>query len=152
MVTPSKRHGRVLFGLVTTCLAALATTLVSRPAPAGVGTGTAVSACGRHRLEVARGAVFVDGRRVSPAARDVHVLAPPTCRSDGSALAWLERGDGEIRLLVLPAMERHTDALPWRLASVASDDQVFWATRTRVVVGPSLLAPRAVASWSESVR
>jgi hypothetical protein len=29
---------------------------------------------------------------------------------------------------------------------------VFWAARNRVIVGPSLLAPRAVASWSEDRR
>jgi len=152
MLTPSKRHGGVV-SRVLTCLAAIATIFAPRPAPAdGASAGAVVAVCGRHRLEIARGAVFVDGRRVSPSARDVRVLAPLACRSDGTAVAWVERGDGETRLLVLPAMERHTDALPWRLPFVASDDRVFWATRTRVVVGPSLLAPRAVASWSESAR
>jgi len=112
----------------------------------------AVSACGRHSLEIARGALFVDGRRVHPANRTVDVLARPTCRSDGRAVAWIERGDGETRLLVLTEMEGRTDALPWRLPFVASGDHVFWAARTRVVVGPSLLAPRAVASWTESPR
>jgi hypothetical protein len=67
-------------------------------------------------------------------------------------VAWIERGDGETRLVVLTSMEGRTDVLPWRLPFAVSDDQVFWAARTRVVVGPSLLAPRAVASWTETAR
>ena len=32
---------------------------------------------------------------------------------------------------------------------VSNDDRVFWAGDRRVVVGPAVLAPRAIATWSE---
>jgi hypothetical protein len=153
--TPSEHHRRIL-PAVLIALAALTITCVPHLARAHERGNDvrehAVSECGRHKLEVTSGAVLVDGRRVNPSARVVEVLTSPTCRSDGRAVAWIERRDGELRLVVLPEMERQTDALPWPLPFVASNDQVFWATSTRVVVGPSLLAPRAVASWSESLR
>jgi hypothetical protein len=152
MATLSKHHGSV-FWAVLTC--STVTMFVSGPARGREQASDVrahVSACGRHKLEVASGAVLVDGRRVNPSAKLVDVLAPPTCRSDGRAVAWLERDDGETRLVVIPEMEARTDALPWRLPFVGNNDRVFWATRTRVVVGPSLLAPRVVASWTERLR
>jgi hypothetical protein len=111
-----------------------------------------VSPCGRHVVEVARGAVFVDGRRVHPDSGSVYLMAPPTWRRDGRALAWLERGEGETRLVVVPELGAHLEALPWALPVVSPDDQIFWAGANRVVVGPALLSPRAVASWTASAR
>jgi hypothetical protein len=105
--------------------------------------------CGRHTWEVSRGAVLVDGRRVNPAGGAVTVLAPPTCRADGTALAWIERRDGETRLVVLPEMDQRSEPLPWPLPFVVTNDHVFWASQTKVVVGPSMLAPRAVASFEK---
>jgi hypothetical protein len=32
---------------------------------------------------------------------------------------------------------------------VSTDDRVFWAGDRHVVVGPAVLAPRAIATWSE---
>jgi hypothetical protein len=99
-------------------------------------------------VEVARGAVLVDGKRVHPASKNVYVVAPPTWRRDGRAVAWIERSEGELRLVVVPDVTS-PQALPWTLPVASADDQVFWAGPRRVVVGPALLAPRAVASWSE---
>jgi hypothetical protein len=107
------------------------------------------SPCGRHVVRVSAGAVFVDGRRVHPSDGSVYVLTPPAWRRDGRALAWLERRDGETRLVVLPDVGRGADPLPWTLPAPAGRDQVFWTGPNRVVVGPDVLAPRAVASWSE---
>jgi hypothetical protein len=42
------------------------------------------------------------------------------------------RSRGEARLVVVPDLDR-----------------VFWAGDRRVVVGPAVLAPRAIATWSE---
>jgi hypothetical protein len=103
---------------------------------------------GRHVVQVADGAVFVDGRRVHPAGGSVYVLAAPTWRADGGALAWIERSDGEIRLVVLPEIHPTAAPMPWVLPALPSGDQVFWAARNRIVIGPALLAPRAVASWT----
>jgi hypothetical protein len=111
--------------------------------------GKARARCGRHTWEVARGAVLVDGRRVNPAGGAVTVLAPPTCRADGTALAWIERRHGETRLVVLPEMDQRSEPLPWPLPFVVTNDHVFWASQTKVVVGPSMLAPRAVASFEK---
>jgi hypothetical protein len=111
-----------------------------------------VSTCGRHVLEVAGGRAVLDGRPVWGASAPARVLSSPVWRSDGRAVAWLERDGVETRLVIIAQVESPADALPWHLPAVASGDQVFWAARNRVVVGPHLLAPRAVASWTETVR
>ncbi|HEX3904617.1 MAG TPA: hypothetical protein VH853_17405 [Polyangia bacterium] len=108
-----------------------------------------VSPCGRHVVEVTGGAVLIDGRRVHSADDNVFVVAPPTWRRDGSALAWIERSRGEARLVVVPDLDGAPDPLPWTLPAVSTDDRVFWAGQRRVVVGPAVLSPRAIATWSE---
>src|SRR5262249_17533811 len=100
-------------------------------------------------VEVSRGAVFLDGRRVHPARGSVYLLAPPTWRADGRALAWIERGEAGTRLVVLPDVDAAAEALPWSLPVVSRADQIFSAAPARVGVGPALLTPRAVASWTE---
>jgi hypothetical protein len=117
-----------------------------------------VSPCGGHVVEVIKGAVFVDGRRIQTSASpgSVYLVAPPTWRRDGRALAWVERHEGSLsaELIVIPEVSEsaggHPVPMPWTLPSVSRDDQIFWAGPRRVVVGPALLVPRAVATWSES--
>jgi hypothetical protein len=106
------------------------------------------SPCGRHVAEVIGGAVFVDGRRVRVAEGNGFVIAPPTWRKDGSAVAWIERSNGEARLVVAE-VEDGSDPMPWTLPAASVDDRVFWAGQRRVVVGPAILAPRAIASWAD---
>jgi hypothetical protein len=108
-----------------------------------------VSPCGRHVATVIDGAVFIDGRRVHGAHESVFVIAPPTWRRDGGALAWIERRGGEARLVVVPTLDHSAELLPWSLPAVSGDDQIFWAGPQRVIVGPALMAPRAVATWTE---
>jgi hypothetical protein len=108
-----------------------------------------VSPGGRHVAHVSGGAVFVDGRRVHPSHGSVYLIAPPLWRRDGRALAWLERNEGQVRLVVLPEVGATAAPLPWELPALPSGDQLFWAGRNRIVVGPALLAPRAVASWED---
>jgi hypothetical protein len=108
-----------------------------------------VSPCGRHVAEVVGGAVFIDGRRVHAADESVFVVAPPIWRRDGGALAWIERSGGQARLVVVPAMDARAERLPWSLPAVSRDDQIFWAGPQRVVVGPALMAPRAIATWTD---
>ncbi len=110
---------------------------------------TVASPCGRHAVRVERGTVFVDGRAVHGPEGGAYVLASPTWRRDGGALAWIERGGGETRLVVLPDLQPGTQPLTWSLPATADGERVAWAGPQRVVVGPELLAPRAVASWSE---
>jgi hypothetical protein len=105
---------------------------------------------GRHRVEVRAGVVFVDGWRVHPSDGAVYVTSPPTFRRDGGAVAWIDRAGAERRLLVLPALgPEHREVLPWQLPAADRGDQIFWAGPNRVVIGPGLFAPRAVASWTE---
>lgn len=108
-----------------------------------------VSPCGRHVVEVAGGKVLIDGHRVRSSDDNVFVMSPPTWRGDGSALAWIERSRGEARLVVVPDLDGAPEPLPWTLPAVSNDDRVFWAGKRRVVVGPAVLAPRAIATWSE---
>jgi hypothetical protein len=103
---------------------------------------------GGHVVHVSGGAVFVDGRRVHPTSGGVYLLAAPQWRKDGRAVAWLERCQGQVRLVVLPEIDPRVEPLPWDLPALPSGDQLFWAGSNRIVVGPALLAPRAVASWS----
>lgn len=106
------------------------------------------SPCGRHVAEVIGGGVFVDGRRVRVADGNAFVIAPPTWRKDGGAVAWVERSNGEARLVVTE-LEDGSPPMPWTLPGATSDDRVFWAGPRRVVVGPAILAPRAIASWAD---
>lgn len=106
------------------------------------------SPCGRHVAEVIGGAMFIDGRRVRGSEGNAYVLAPPTWRRDGRAVAWLERSRGEPRLVVV-SLDAGPETIPWVLPTVSSDDRVFWAGPRRVVIGPAILSPRAVATWAE---
>ena len=107
------------------------------------------SPCGRHLVEVDNGAVYVDGRRVHPASGNVVVLATPSWREDGDAVAWLERVAGETRLVVLPALSTWAEPLAWPLPRALGGERLHWAGDRRVVVGPQPLEPRAVASWTD---
>ena len=107
------------------------------------------SPCGRHVVEVDGGAVYVDGRRVHPSTGNVTVLATPSWREDGDAVAWLERVSGETRLVVLPALSSYAEPLAWPLPRALGGERIHWAGERRVVVGPQPLEPRAVTSWTD---
>ena len=107
------------------------------------------SPCGRHVAEVIGGAVYVDGKRVRTADGNVFVLAPPIWRRDGRAVAWIERSNGEARVVVIDGVGDRVAPLPLALPAVAADDRVFWAGQQRIHIGPALLAPRAVATWND---
>lgn len=104
---------------------------------------------GRHVVEVHEGAVYVDGRRVS-GPRPVHVVHPPTWRGDGGALAWVERDLGALRLQVLPDLRPGTPLLAFPIPPALANERVLWSGESKVVMGAHVLAPRAVASWSDS--
>jgi hypothetical protein len=107
------------------------------------------SPCGRHVAEVIGGTVYIDGRRASRDVAGAFVVSPPTWRRDGDAVAWIERSRGQLRLVVMPALDASAEPMPWELPAVLSADRVFWAGPRRVVVGPGVLAPHAIASWEE---
>jgi hypothetical protein len=114
------------------------------------------SPCGRHRFEVVRGAVRVNGRVVTNGV--AQIVGAPVWRPDGRAVAWIERAGPQVRLVVLPeipseALRRPAppaEPLPHVLGEVLRDERLFWAGQTRVVLGRRLLEPRAVLSWTES--
>jgi hypothetical protein len=64
-------------------------------------------------------------------------------------VAWLERGAGETRLVVVPEVSTFATPLAWPLPRALGAQQLHWAAPNRVVVGPAALEPRAVASWTE---
>jgi hypothetical protein len=109
------------------------------------------SACPRgvHTAAVQDGAVYLDGRRVS-STHAVHVVQAPTWRQDGGALAWVERDVGVVRLQVLPDLSPGTRPIGFTLPAGIANERVLWSGRTKVVVGPHVLAPRAIATWSDS--
>lgn len=104
---------------------------------------------GRHVAEVIGGAVYVDGKRIRTADGNVSVLAPPIWRRDGRAVAWIERSNGQPRVVVIDGVGDRVAPLPLALPAVAADDRVFWAGPQRLHIGPALLNPRAVATWDE---
>ena len=104
---------------------------------------------GRHVAEVIGGAVYVDGRRVRTSEGNAFVLAPPIWRRDGRAVAWIERSNGQARVVVIDGVDNRVAPLPLTLPAVASDDRVFWAGQQRIHIGPALLTPRAVATWND---
>ncbi len=110
----------------------------------------AVSPCGRHVVELASGAVHLDGRRVQGAGGAVELVARPAWRRDGGAVAWIERSGGMARLIVVPAVGAGAavEPLSWPLPGLTGGERIFWAGPSRINVGPALLQPRAVASWS----
>ena len=65
------------------------------------------------------------------------------------AVAWIERSNGEARVVVIDGVGDRVAPLPLALPAVAADDRVFWAGQQRIHIGPALLAPRAVATWNE---
>ena len=79
----------------------------------------------------------------------MQVLTTPSWRSDGDAVAWLERVSGETRLVVLPQLSSAAEPLAWPLPRALGVERLHWAGERRVVVGPQPLEPRAVASWSD---
>jgi len=103
----------------------------------------------RHVAEVIGDTVYVDGKRVRVSDGNVYVLAPPIWRRDGRAVAWIERSNGEARVVVIDGVGDRVAPLPLALPAVAADDRVFWAGQQRIHIGPALLAPRAVATWNE---
>jgi hypothetical protein len=134
-----------LLGLV------LAATLALPASASARGSARVVSPCGRHVLAMARGQALVDGRPVWRTRDQSRMVSRPVWRRDGGAVAWVERDGAETRLVIISQIGRSPGAVPWPLPALASRDRVFWAGSNRVVVGPHLLAPRAVASWTETV-
>jgi hypothetical protein len=108
-----------------------------------------ISPCGRHTLFVQGGSVFVDGHRVHRLGEQVRVTTDPVWRRDGSAVAWMERTNIGVRLAVLVDVARPNAPMFWSIPAPASQDHLAWAGPHRVVVGNNILAPRAVASWTE---
>jgi hypothetical protein len=129
-------------------LIALATTLLVSGQEISAAEQVRVVAPGRrHVIEVKDGAVFLDGRRVHPRRGRVDIVGAPSFRRDGAAVAWLERAGTENRLVVLTDLRADADPWPWALPTTTQNDRLFWAGPQRIVVGPALLSPRAVASW-----
>lgn len=111
------------------------------------------SPCGRHHLELRAAALWLDGRRVHAVNEDTRLTAPPAWRGDGRAVAWLEQSRSGLRLVVVADVARPEEPLYWTLparAATTSRERLSWVGPHQVVVGPDLLSPRAVASWTES--
>lgn len=108
----------------------------------------AVSHCGRHVVEVARGAVRLDGEAMGPSGEEVEMVVAPTWRRDCGSVAWVEMLGTERRLIVVPTIGAGAQSLSWALPPTAGDERIFWVGRSRIAVGVAMLQPRATASWS----
>jgi hypothetical protein len=139
---------RIFAGLA---IAAAASTLAG-PAPAfarGRAAAARVAAPGgRHVIEIVGSAILLDGRRVPRPSAGAEVVVAPHWRSDGGAVAWIEREGTQVRLLVVPALAGPVQPLSWDLPAFAGGERIFWTGPSRISVGPALLKPRIVASWS----
>jgi hypothetical protein len=73
-------------------------------------------------------------------------------RRDSRALAYLQRTELGLLLVVLPRLDSHRP-LTWRLPAHAQDlSRIFWISDTRIGVGNRELVPRVVVSWRSFVR
>src|SRR5690242_5424330 len=91
IVVPSKARARMHSTLSATEAKPVQRQGRRREARAPQTLSRVTSPCGRHYVDVVAGVVFVDGRRVSPASGPVYLVAPPSWRRDGRAVAWVER-------------------------------------------------------------
>jgi hypothetical protein len=107
-----------------------------------------VSHCGRHVVEVARGAVRLDGETMGMSGDEVEMVVAPTWRRDCGSVAWVELRGTERRLVVVPTIGAGAQSLSWALPPGAGDERIFWVGRSRIAVGVAMLQPRAMASWS----
>jgi hypothetical protein len=138
----------VLGGMLLAATPAMANPSTSRLPSLRV-SDAQISPCGRHTLSVSGGSVFVDGHRVHRPGEQVQVTAVPVWRRDGAAVAWMERTNIGVRLAVLVDVAKPDAPMFWSIPSPAGQDHLAWAGPHRVVVGNNILAPRAVASWTE---
>ena len=109
---------------------------------------TMTSRCGRHVVQFVAGSVRVDDEVVVSRASAVEIAIAPNWRHDCSSVAWVEREGMARRLVVIPTVGRGAQSLHWVLPLAAENDHIFWVGRSRISVGPVLLKPRAIASWS----
>lgn len=107
-----------------------------------------VSRCGRHVVEVVRGAVRLDGKSMESSGAKVEIVVAPTWRRDCGSVAWMEQQGTERRLIVVPAIGIAEPSLSWALPRTVGDERIFWVGHRRIAVGVAMLQPRAMASWS----
>jgi hypothetical protein len=107
-----------------------------------------VSRCGRHVVEIERGAVRLDGKPLPSRGPEVELLVAPAWRRGCSAVAWVDRRGTERRLMVVPSMGPAAEALSWALPPTRDQERIFWVGANRIAVGVAMLQPRAMASWS----
>lgn len=140
---------RSAFGLVLTLLMVIpgATQAASIEKLPGL-PPPVVSRCGRHLVEVVRGAVRLDGVPLESRGDQVEILVVPAWRRDCGAVAWVELQGKERRLIVFPSIGAGVQSLSWALPPTAGDERIFWVGRSRIAVGVAMLQPRAMASWS----
>lgn len=99
-------------------------------------------------VQFVTGSVRVDDEVVASGASGVEIAIAPSWRHDCRSVAWVERRGTDRQLVVIPTVGRGGQSLHWVLPPAAEDDHIFWVGRSRISVGPVLLKPRAIASWS----
>jgi hypothetical protein len=106
---------------------------------------------GRHRIELgAAGRVHLDGRPLSSAGKP---LSAPVWRRDSRALAFLQRGEVGLQLVVVLLDVDPWRPLVWSLPSLAGSScrHLFWIAPQRIGVGEKALVPRLVVSWTTTL-
>jgi hypothetical protein len=76
------------------------------------------------------------------------ILGGPIWRQDSRALAFLQRSPRGLELYVLPDLEA-VRPLIWTIPPLVEKQlHLFWIAAQRVGIGPAVLMPRVVVSWT----
>jgi len=120
-----------------------------RPKKAALIQKVKVSPNGLHKALVTVRGVMLDRHLIRAERGKVKTVV---WRRDSRALAYLQRTDLGLQLVVMPRLDS-LRPLTWRLPSHAQDlSRIFWISDTRIGVGARELVPRVIISWRSFVR
>jgi hypothetical protein len=144
-----KGSGAIALAVMVLCAPLASNAGTPRAAKRKSNRSVKTSPDGSHKaLITVRGVML--GRRLVRAERGQ--VKSLVWRRDSRALAYLQRTDLGLQLVVLPRLDS-LRPLTWRLPAHAQDlSRIFWISDTRIGVGNRELVPRVVVSWRSFVR
>jgi hypothetical protein len=93
--------------------------------------------------------LWVNGKQVWPRSGYTHFRGDLVWSPNGTALTFVDLPGSGARLVVLVEFNDSNGDLTWPLPKDAIDPglRLFWASDTKVVIGPSALTPKFAAGW-----